>query len=131
MLSIFIYLMHYGQVFPKEYKQTDDHRFFYIKYLTWTNMCRLNMKIRTINFHFTQITKSVQRIPIRKRSVGPVVVEDDVSPMYGTRCVCTVWYCVSGIVAVLETQGSVIFIAWVWYVKRVSKESTGKVIDFT
>lgn len=60
--------------------------------------------------HFTQVTESVQRIPIRKRSVGPVVVEDDVSPMYGTRCVCTVWYCVSGIVGVLETQGSVIFI---------------------
>lgn len=82
----------------------------------------------TVNFKFTYIVESILAIPSRVRRVGPVVGIDDVSPMCDTRYVCRVGDCGSSVVGVLETQHSVLSIGWVWYVNRVSQESTSLAI---
>lgn len=57
----------------------------------------------TINLQFTQFIESILIITSRIRRVGPVVVVDDVPPVYDTRYVCRIGYCGFGIAVVLKT----------------------------
>ena len=64
----------------------------------------------TIYFHFTEEIPGVIRIPLRIGTMSPVVVVDYVSPVVRTGDVDRIWYRGSGVVGVLKTQHSVLFV---------------------
>ena len=76
----------------------------------------------TVHFHFTEKIVGVIRIPIRIRSMGPVVVVDDVSPVVRTGDVDRIRYRGIGVVGVPKTQHSVLFVCCVGDVDRESQE---------
>ena len=79
----------------------------------------------TVYFHFTEVTVSIRRIPIRKRFVSSVVVVDDVSPVVWTGYVYRIRYCGSRVVGVPKTQHSVLFVCCVGDVDGEAEEPPG------
>ena len=79
-------------------------------------------KLSTINLNFAEIIESTVWISIRIRTMSSVVVVDDVSPVVRTYDVDGIRYSGSGVICVMKTQHSVLFVWCIWYVHRKSKE---------
>ena len=62
--------------------------------------------------------------------MSPVVVVDYVSPVVRTGDVDRIWYRGSGVVGVLKTQHSVLFVCCVGDVHRESQEGFSEIIAF-
>lgn len=106
-----------------ENKNDPKHR-----YVTMISLHHFNLILLTINLQFTEFVESVLTIPSRIRWVSPVVVVDNISPVYGTRYVCRIWYCGPGIAGVFKTEFSVFFFCCIRHVNRESQESCGVTI---
>ena len=84
----------------------------------------------TVYFHFTEESVGVLIIPFRIRRLSPVVVVDDVSPVVRTGDVDRIRYGGSGVVGVLKTQHSVLFVCCVGDVHRESQEGASERVFF-
>ena len=84
----------------------------------------------TVHFHFTEVTPSVNRIPLRVGRMSSVVVVDDVSTVVRTADVDRIRYRGSGVVGVPKTQHTVIFVCCVGDVDRESQEVPSVTIVF-
>lgn len=82
---------------------------------------------RTIHLYLTELVVGEGTVSIWKWS-SPVVVINDVSPMFDTSYVCRIRYCRSGIAAVLETKLPIFFLGGIWYVYRESEKSSSIII---
>ena len=82
----------------------------------------------TVHFDFTEFNPGVIRIPLRIRRMSPVVVVDDVSPVVRTVYVDRIRYRCSGVVGVLKTQHSVLFVYCVGDVHRESQEELSVIV---
>ena len=89
-----------------------------------------NKKSLTIHFNFADINVDVERIPLRIRRMGPIVVVDDVSPVVRTADVDRIRYRGSGVVCVPKTQHSVLSVCCVGDVDRESQEERSVTIVF-
>ena len=67
----------------------------------------------TVNFHFTEVSVGVHRIPLRIRRMSSVVVVNDVSPVVRAGDVDRIRYRGSGVVGVPKTQHPVLFVCCV------------------
>ena len=86
--------------------------------LPWVKPCT----ILTVHFHLTKANRSERFIPIRIRRMSPVVIVNDISPVVRTGDVDRIRYRGVGVVGVLKTQHSVLFVCCVGDVHRKSQE---------
>ena len=82
------------------------------------------IRIYTNDFQFTKFIIGERRIPIWIWWVSSIVVVDDVSPIVTACYGQVVRYWASGIVCVLETRYTIIFIGCIRYIYGESKKST-------
>lgn len=78
---------------------------------------------RTIHLYLTELVVGEGTVSIWQWS-SPVVVINDVSPMFDTSYVCRIRYCGYGIAVVLETKSPILFLGGIWYVYRESEKSS-------
>lgn len=87
--------------------------------------------LNTPNFNFTEfVVCAVGWITSRVGRSGSVVVIDDVSAVRYTGYIDMIWYRVSCVAGVFETEKTVFLDRCIRYVHRESKESTSEVVHF-
>ena len=91
---------------------------------------RLKVNIYTNDFQFTYFIIGRRRIPIWIWWMSSIVVVDDVSPIVTACNGQVVRYWGSGIVCVLETRYTILFIGCIRNENRESKKSAGVIVSF-